>query len=317
MPEMKVGTLSRADLSLAAALMDEEEQAWMRELDWDYAPIRRILFSFLQQRLLPGFFATDGSRAAGYVYFLISRAKGMIGAIYASTPDAQNVADQILSRAIESLRETRNLRRIEAQIIPLNGLDLTPVFSSYGFECFLRHYLELDLTTGAWPEPSRAGTIVPWDSGYLLPAAEVAYRSYRNGIDAVICEDYGSPANCESYLRSLVDNPGCGVFMPDSSFVGLDDKGAPCGFILTSRISPDAAMIPQISIHPSHQGRSLGSALTRRALNRLKAAGFHAVRLTVSQQNRRALEWYLRLGFKIRRDFGAYVWQRGKMPART
>jgi ribosomal protein S18 acetylase RimI-like enzyme len=106
-----------------------------------------------------------------------------------------------------------------------------------------------------------------------------------------------------------VDNPGCGVFLPGSSFVGLDSSGSPCGFILASRISSTAAMIPQISIHPAHQGKGLGNALIHRALISLQSAGFRMVRLTVTEQNRRAFEWYQRLGFKIRRDFGAYLWK--------
>jgi ribosomal protein S18 acetylase RimI-like enzyme len=310
MPEIELKPLSQADLGLMAELMNDEEQAWLRELDWDYAPIRRILFSFLQARILPGFYATNGTKAFGYSYFLIARAKGMIGTVYAHAPNAQDIADRILSRAITSLQETRRLHRIEAQIIPFSGLDLTSIFSRHDFQCHRRHYLELDLTAGAGQGSSYSGTIEPWHPRHLLPAADVAFRSYQNGIDAVICEDYGTESSCEAYLRSLAENPGCGIFLPAASFVGLDQHGALCGFILTSRLSPHAAMIPQISIHPVHQGRGLGTALIRRALHQLALDGFRAVRLTVTQQNRRAYEWYERLGFKVRRDFDACVWQR-------
>jgi GNAT superfamily N-acetyltransferase len=312
MPDVSVEPLSLADISLVKALMSEEESTWLRELDWDYGPIRRILVRFLEQRLLPGFAAASDTRALGYTYFLVSRGKGMIGTVYATSPDAQHVADKVLSHAIESLKGTRSLRRIEAQIIPLNGLELNSTFARHGFECFLRHYLELNPNTVSGTAPDYSGTIVPWNSRHLLPLSEVAYRSYRNSIDADICGDYGSAESCASYLRSLVENPGCGTFLPDSSFVGLDGRGAPCGFILTSRLAQDSAMIPQISIHPAHQGRGLGSALVRKALASLQSAGYRSVRLTVTRQNRRAYDWYLRLGFKNRRDFWAYVWQRTK-----
>jgi ribosomal protein S18 acetylase RimI-like enzyme len=309
MSYIKLEPLSQAETSLMATLMDEEEQAWLRELDWDYAPIRRILESFLRQRLLPGFVLANDTKILGYCYFLISHLKGVIGTLYASPPYGQQAADSILSRTIESLKAIRNVRRIEAQILPLNGLNPDPIFASHGFENFLRHYLELDLSIREWLEPKPSAAIVPWHSSHLLPAAGVAHRSYRNGIDAIICADYGSEATCAAYLRSLVDNPGCGVFLPGSSFVGLDSRGAPCGFILASRISNTAAMIPQISIHPAHQGKGLGNALIHRALSSLQPAGFQLVRLTVTGQNRRAFEWYLRLGFKIRRNFGAYLWK--------
>jgi GNAT superfamily N-acetyltransferase len=309
MSDMTLEPLSQAESTQLAILMDEEERAWLRELDWDYAPIRRILRAFLRQRLLPGFALSNGAKILGYSYFLVSHHKGVIGALYASPPQAQPVADQILARTIESLKDLRHLRRIEAQILPVSGVDITKTFVHYGFQCFARHYLELDLTGCAWPEPQHPVALVPWHPSHLLPAAGVAHRSYRNGIDALICEDYGSVANCEAYLRSLVENPGCGIFLPGSSLVGLDSRGMPCGFILTSRISGKAAMIPQISIHPAHQGRGLGTALIHQAMNLLKAEGYRMARLTVTRQNRRAFEWYQRLGFKIRCDFEAYLWK--------
>jgi len=310
MPDLRVEPLSLAEVELIAALMDEEAGAWLRELDWDYSPIRRILISFLKQRLLPGFVLSSGRKAIGYTYFLTSRQKGVIGTLYASRPGPEDTAEQLLSRALETLQGNRSLQRIEAQIIPLNGLDVTPVFTRHGFQSFLRHYMELDLAADSLPVPPYPGTVVPWNPSHLLAAATVAHRSYRNGIDAVICEDYGSELNCENYLRSLVESPGCGIFQPDASFVGLDRKGTPCGFILVSRISSTSAMIPQISINPAHQGRGLGATLVRRVFSRLRSEGYKTVRLTVSQQNRRAYEWYLRLGFKTRRDFGAHLWKR-------
>jgi ribosomal protein S18 acetylase RimI-like enzyme len=306
---MKLEPLSQAELGLAAALMDSEEHAWLQELDWDYSPIRRILDAFLKQRLLPGFLLSGEKRAFGYVYFLVSRGKGVIGTLYTLPPHAQNSADRILTRAIECMKEYTDLRRIEAQIIPLHGLDLRGIFARLGFREYLRHYLELDLKSVDPPEASLPVCIVPWQPDHLLPAAALAHRSYRNGIDAEISEDYRTEANCATYLRSLVDNPGCGIFLPDCSFVALDRGGIPSGFILTSRISQNAAMIPQISVHPAHQATGLGTALMQQALSRLRDAGFQTARLTVTRQNRRAYEWYLRLGFRVRRDFYAFLWQ--------
>ncbi len=69
-------------------------------------------------------------------------------------------------------------------------------------------------------------------------------------------------------------------------------------------------MIPQIAVHPSYQGRSIGNTLMHHAFEQLKAFGFESVSLTVTKKNRRAFDWYQRLGFKIRKEFGAYVWQK-------
>jgi ribosomal protein S18 acetylase RimI-like enzyme len=69
-------------------------------------------------------------------------------------------------------------------------------------------------------------------------------------------------------------------------------------------------MIPQIAVHPSHQGRGVGNTLMKRSFEQLKSFGIQTVSLTVTKKNRRAFEWYQRLGFRIRKEFGAYVWQR-------
>jgi ribosomal protein S18 acetylase RimI-like enzyme len=310
MPQIDLIPLSQTDPQDLKNLMDIEERTWQDEIDWDYAPIRTILSTFIDQRLLPGFVAVSDKKLIAYLYFLVLRSKGMVGTVFATGPAAQQATEKILTRAIEALKDTKTVRRIEAQIIPIAGLQLTPIFLHHGFDHFLRHYLELDLILLPPNLPRLSMSIVPWHPQYLQQCAEVGFRSYRKGIDSVICADYRSVESCESYIRSLVENPGCGIFLPDASFIALDSRGNPCGFIITSQLSKTSGMIPQISIHPAHQGRGLGSALIRCAVDRLRQTGFRTVRLTVSHQNRRAFDWYERLGFRNRRDFGAFVWTR-------
>jgi len=295
-----------------AQIMDEEQLAWMADLAWDFTPIRQILASHLAQKLLPGYAAIIAGQAVGYTYFLVHQRKGIIGTVYVSPGrDNQTIADELLSLAINALKGSEGMRRIEAQIIPFHNLNMTAGFTRNGFQCHARYYLEIDLSTYSWSGQSSAQErIVAWDSAYLPYLAELTIASYRNQIDAVICEDYSSQGGCESYLRSLVENPGCGVFEPEASFVAVDSRGLPCGFVISSCISASAGMIPQIAISPSHQSRGLGKALMGRALSHLKSRGFRAVSLTVTKKNRRAFEWYQRVGFKMRKEFGAFVWNR-------
>ena len=190
-------------------------------------------------------------------------------------------------------------------------MGISDTFVKHGFNYFQRYCLDLNLD--GMPMDSdlySRGNILPWRSGDLESAAEMTATSYRNQIDAEICEDYRTKSGCRSYLRSLLENPGCGSFMPKASFISLDEQGSFCGFLISSRISARVAMIPQIAVHPSHQGRGLGNCLIYRSLKELKSLGFHSVSLMVSKENRRAFHWYQRLGFRIRKEFGAYVWQR-------
>jgi len=305
--------ISRAGHESLSALLDEEERAWFSELAWDYSPVREILVSFMLQNLLPGFIALKGSQAVGYGYFLTHQGKGIIGTVYAPrSEDQQEAGDEILAHMITALKDLQQISRIESQILPFHDLNLTAGFTRHGFECYPRYFLELDLQPPLrQKEPAISDRIVPWDPSHLRGAAQATWHSYHDEPDAEICEDYCSVAGCENYLRSLIENPGCGVFQPEASFVALDSQGAPGGFIICSRTSAFAGMIPQIAIPPSHQGRGLGSTLMNRALTRLKSMGMRTVSLTVTKKNRRAFEWYQRLGFKIRKEFNAHVWRRG------
>jgi ribosomal protein S18 acetylase RimI-like enzyme len=312
MSDLKYLPISYLDENALLPLMQEEEKAWMSDLSWDYSPIRQILISFIKQKLLPGYAAVNAKSTIGYTYFLVNQAKGIIGALYVTrTSAAQEAVEELLSLTISSLKDSQNIKRVEAQIMPFNNLGFTATFTQHGFSYYPRYYLDLDLknyrNTTASPPLEQ---IIPWSSAYLERASEMSMISYQNQTDAEICEDYRTKEGCEGYLRSLVENPGCGIFMPETSFIALDGQGSPCGFIICSRISGGAGMIPQIAVHPSHQGRSVGNALMHHAFEQLKALGFQSVSLTVTKKNRRAFDWYQRLGFKIRKEFGAYVWQR-------
>ena len=312
MSNLKYFPISHLGESFLLPLMEEEEKAWMADLKWDYSPIRHILSSFVKQKLLPGYVAVDSEKAIGYTYFLVNQTKGIIGALYASeTRESQEAVEQLLSLTITCLKDTQNIQRVEAQIMPFHSLSFSASFTQHGFVYFPRYFLELDLDTADPKDDlSYEDKIIPWRSDYLERAADMTLASYSNQTDAEISADYRTKMGCESYLRSLVENPGCGIFMPEASFMGLDNEGGLCGFVICCRISPGVGMIPQIAIHPSHQGQGLGSRLIRRSFKELRSSGFQSVSLTVTKKNRRAYDWYQRLGFKIRKEFGAYVWQR-------
>jgi GNAT superfamily N-acetyltransferase len=312
MSDLKYIPISRLDEALLQPLMEDEERMWKADLDWDYAPIRQVLVAFIKQKLLPGYAAIADSKALGYTYFLINQSKGVIGALYAmNAAHSQEAVDELLSLSISCLKDAQNAKRVEAQIMPFHHLNIASAFTRNGFSHCMRYYLDLDLDNHREKaELPSALRIIPWDATYLARTAEMTLLSYENQVDAEICEDYRTGTGCESYLRSLVENPGCGIFIPEASFIGLDGQDTPCGFVFCCRISNGAAIIPQIAVHPCYQGRRLGNTLMKRAFAQLKALGFRTVSLTVTKENLRAFEWYLRLGFKMHKEFGAYVWQR-------
>ncbi len=311
MSELKYLPISFLDQASFLSLMNEEEAAWLSDLGWDYSAIRQILVSFIRKKLLPGYAATNEKELLGYTYFLVNQAKGIIGSIFAAKlSPVQKIANNLLSLTISSLRDNPQITRVEAQIMPFSGADLSVIFAQHDFIHYPRFYLDLSLSEFRAAECDPGEKITAWDSTHLHLTAEMTSMSYSNQTDALICEDYRTVAGCESYLRSLVDNPGCGVFMPETSFMCLDARQTPCGFIIGCRISKGVGMIPQIAVHPDYQGRGVGNALVQRSFEQFKVLGFHTVCLTATGDNRRAFEWYQRLGFKIRKAFGAYVWER-------
>jgi ribosomal protein S18 acetylase RimI-like enzyme len=312
MPDLKYLPISYTPPPLLYSLMEEEGKAWIDELGWDYSPIRQILASFIKQKLLPGYVAVLDTEAVGYTYFLINRTKGIIGAVYVrSSGHSQMITERLLDLTVAALKDSQQVRRVEAQIMLFHNLNLTEAFKRNGFRHFPRYYLNLDVNS-YHREPGSAykGTIVPWDSAYLSDTTEIVLKSYNNQIDSIICADYRTPAGCEGYLRSLVENPGCGVFMPEASFVALDENTIPCGFIIGCRISDKIGMIPQISVYPSYQNRNLGNILMNSSLERFRSSGFHRISLTVTPENTRAYNWYRRLGFNVGKEFGAFIWER-------
>jgi GNAT superfamily N-acetyltransferase len=312
MSNLKYLPISYLDENLILPLMVEEEKVWMEDLGWDYSPVRQILVSFIRQKLLPGYVAIADNGPIAYTYFLVNQTKGIVGALFSLKQEqAQEATDELLSLTISRLKETQSIKRVEAQIMPFNDLNLTGAFTHHGFSYTSRYYLELDLNSHRRKvELPTDVRIVPWDSAHIGRAADMTLQSYQDQADAEICEDYRSQAGCEGYLRSLVENPGCGIFMPEASFMALDWTGAPCGFIICCRIANGAAIIPQIAVHPMQQGKRLGNIFMNRAFTQLKTLGFRSVSLTVTKKNRRAFDWYQRLGFKIRKEFGAFVWER-------
>ena len=143
MLDLKYLPISYSDPSTLFSLMEEEENAWMRDLGWDYAPIRKILTSFIKQNLLPGYVALDGQEAIGYTYFLMNGAKGIVGSVFIrNTEFSREVADELLSLSISGLKDSPRIRRVEAQIMPFNNLNFTDIFVRNGFSNYSRFYLQ-------------------------------------------------------------------------------------------------------------------------------------------------------------------------------
>ena len=104
--------------------------------------------------------------------------------------------------------------------------------------------------------------------------------------------------------------PGCGQFLPDASFViqGTAREGL-IGAVLTSAVAPGVGHTTQICVLPGEQNRGMGRMLLEASIGALRARRFHALSLTVTSANTRAVQIYERAGFTTLRTFAAAVWR--------
>lgn len=76
-------------------------------------------------------------------------------------------------------------------------------------------------------------------------------------------------------------------------------EGQPVGFIAAR---PDwetrIGAIPDMAVHPAHQGKGIGTALLKTALEYLSAQGMEYVRIETLEQNTVAQKLYPRMGFQ-------------------
>ncbi len=310
---MRVVPLSEVRIESAAELFEEEIQCWKSELFWDYRSAVGLISKYIKAGTLPGYALTTArGEVVGYSYYAVNYPLGYVGNIYVRGKSASpRNYDLLLNPTINSLQSWGRVRRIECQAFSFN-CDLAPLFVRHGFEALERHFLYRTLSSGKVKRRSSDGAfsfrIVNWEARYLEPAAQVVFDSYQTSADYEICKDYQTPQGCVRFLRNLVDSPGCGTFFPETSYLALDDQGRTCAVLITSKISQETGMVPQISVRRDCQGKGVGSRLLTTYFESAYRQGLKRVALSVTNSNRGAHQLYSRLGFNTARDFHAFIW---------
>lgn len=125
------------------------------------------------------------------------------------------------------------------------------------------------------------------DIGY---SSWLANRLYQEWFDPAVEE------RARSWLQEWVKDPKCDVVVciADGEVIGWGARdnyetpggGAPLDYISDLWVSPDA------------QGRGIGSALLNELIARMRAEGLARARIEVAQANLRAIDLYVRQGFR-------------------
>jgi ribosomal protein S18 acetylase RimI-like enzyme len=312
-PSMNIVDLRQTSVRQIEPLLEEEARHWRDELHWDYRGALELIKRFLDAHALAGCVAFENGAAAGYSFYVLEDQKGLIGGLYISPKFPQDaIARRLLEEMLFSMRAIPHLTRIEAQLMPFSGPVDTPLLDQ-GFHLYTRQFMLLDLqkTHEAKPGASAGMRVTRWNDRYFDPCAKLIYLAYANHVDSEINDQYRSRAGALKFLKNIILLPGCGQFVQGASFVlhepGSDDLVAA---VLTSEVSPGVGHTTQICVLPGFQGHGLGRMLMQTSAEALRSLKFRELTLTVTSENRTAVQLYEKLGFHTIKSFTAGVWPR-------
>lgn len=307
-------------------LLQAESRAWLEDLHWDYAPSSGLVSSYLEEKRLSGFALVENDVAQAYCLYFREGSKGLIGTLFALQSNSRSSAPvNLLGKAIDTLVDFADVRRIEAQLPHFSLDQVGPYFRSRAFQTYLRQFMSFRLGISA---PNRqtpafqagrpgqnetSGDFVfqPWERRHDREAARLIYHVYQNHIDAAVNDQYCSIAGTTHLVESIARLRGCGEYLPQASIAAIHcSTGKLAGILGLTAVRPRTAHIPQIAVATGFQGIGLGSAMLRTAFEKLVGAGFSEVSLTVTALNSGAARLYERTGFRTFREFGAFVWNR-------
>src|SRR6202048_1473208 len=310
---MNIVDLRQTTVRQIEPLLEEEASHWRDELHWDYRGALDLIKRFLDAHALCGCVAFENGTAAGYSFYVLEEQKGLIGGLYVSSryPQAA-IGRQLLEEMLYSMRAVPQLSRIEAQLMPFGGPVDSPLLEQ-GFRLHTRQFMLFDLQkhSAGRPGPSAGMRLDRWNDRFFEPCAKLIYLSYTDHVDGEINDQYRSRAGALKFLKNIILLPGCGQFIPGASFVlrqaGSDDLIAA---VLTSEVSPGVGHTTQICVLPGYQGHGLGRMLMQTSADALRSMKFRELTLTVTSQNRSAVQLYENLHFTTIRSFTAGVWPR-------
>ncbi|HEY7411160.1 MAG TPA: GNAT family N-acetyltransferase [Vicinamibacteria bacterium] len=290
-------------------LLEEECAHWSRELFWDYAEVSSAVVSGLERGALFGYVLSEGVRCLAYGYYMLDSGRAVVGSLYAAE-DARGLGyeEALLEVLLADAQGRPQNERVECQTLFSTAAGVELGFARAGFQSCGRHYLVRPLATP--PElPPHRWRLRALRREDLALAADVIHQSHVGSLDAALNLTYATPAHCRGFVDTLVLRAGCGRFDPQASLVAEGDDG-PEGVLLASHLSRSNGHVCQVSVSPRAQGRGLGEVLMSAALQAFRREGLSSASLSVTVGNARAYRLYTRLGFGLRKEFGAHAWVR-------
>lgn len=290
-------------------LLAEEIEHWAGELLWDYSDVASAVQSGLDRRVLAGRVLENPSRPVAYCYYMVDGTRAIVGSLFASeTVRHQGIEETLLASVLDEAQSDTRHGRVECQSLFSTAGDAGFRFAQAGFAGRPRHYLVRSLARLPGV-PGHGLKLRSLRRDELDVAARIIYRSHLGSLDAALNTTYSSPSSCRGFVDTLVHRSGCGRFDQEASLVA-EEAGEVVGVVLASLLSRSNGHVCQVSVNPEAQGRGLGRVLVAAALVAFGRQGLTTASLSVTVGNERAYGLYQRMGFRLRREFEAYAWER-------
>jgi ribosomal protein S18 acetylase RimI-like enzyme len=171
---------------------------------------------------------------------------------------------------------------------------LAPALARRGLSVVRYDYLHKPLVEGLLPPIPHLRVWRDDDKGGTAALLALAYPLADEGRPFA---PRGTAEEWREYVGQLVSAAGCGMLLPDASFVVQGRNEAIAGLVLTTRLATQTAHIAQIAVAPHAQRRGVGRLLVRAACLRARAAGCDRITLLVEERNAGARQLYEASGF--------------------
>jgi ribosomal protein S18 acetylase RimI-like enzyme len=293
-------------------LLAEQAALWSDELQWDFGSSKETLLRFIDGKNLQGFALLRRGLPIGYSYFIHDDHKAMVGDLFITRSERhQQTETMLLLRTLRAAAVYPGVRRIEGQLLTLAG-DL-PAEAVYGekLQRFERVLMLADASPPRdVPPGARSFDFRTWTHQDLDRTADLIYFAYQGHVDSLLNDQYRSLAGARRFLFNSTQHPGCGAFFPAGARAATDPlTGEMAGVCLGSQVKEKVGHITQLCVAPRYQRQGAGRDLLRQSLNACWRHGCEAVSLTVTCSNRAAVELYESVGFRVHRQFLAFVWE--------
>lgn len=129
-------------------------------------------------------------------------------------------------------------------------------------------------------------------------------ESYAQHPESNVSSFYRSRGDACFYLNDLLNNQGCGPYLPGASCIAFGD-GKVLGFDIITSTGEGRGHLAQIAVKKGFRKKGIGGFLLRNSINWLKENGYTTVSLSVAKKLF-THEWYSSIGFRDVLDFTGF-----------